>query len=34
MDLALSKRIITFAPDDESMKRLVAHRRVFIESNS
>jgi len=33
MDLALSKRIITFAPDDESLKRLVALRRVLIESN-
>ena len=31
MDLVLSKEMFTFAPDDESLKRLVAHRRVFIE---
>ena len=30
-DLVLSKRMITFAPDDESLKRLVAQHRVFIE---
>ena len=32
MDLALSKRIITFAPDDESLKRLVAQHRVFFDA--
>ena len=32
LDLVLSKRMITFAPDDESLKRLVAHRRVFFDA--
>ena len=32
MDLVLSKEMFTFAPDDESLKRLVAHRRVFIDA--
>jgi len=31
IDLVLSERMITFAPDDESLKRLVAQHRVFIE---
>ena len=30
IDLVLSERMITFAPDDESLKRLVVHRQVFF----
>jgi len=32
LDLVLSKRMITFAPDDESLKRLVAQHRVFFDA--
>ena len=32
MDLVLSKEMFTFAPDDESLKRLVAHHRVFFDA--
>ena len=31
-DLVLSKDLFTFAPDDESLKRLVAHHRVFFDA--
>jgi hypothetical protein len=30
IDLVLSKEMFTFAPDDESLKRLVSHSRVFF----
>jgi len=34
MLLENSEEMLTFAPDDESQKRLVARHRVFIESKS
>lgn len=34
MHLENSEEMLTFAPDDESQKRLVARYRVFIECNS
>ena len=32
IDLVLSKEMFTFAPDDESLKRLVAQHRVFFDA--
>ena len=33
MHLALSKEMLTFASNDESLKRLVARHRVFLDAN-
>ena len=32
MHLENSEEMLTFAPDDESQKRLVAHQRVFFDA--
>jgi hypothetical protein len=34
MHLENSEEMLTFAPDDESQKRLVVRHQVFIECNS